>query len=175
MGMFKVFGGMAALLMLVMPTMGVAKAKSFYEDKRYICKTNQAAGWVKGRKYKELSLTDPDTQYIIEPMIMTIKRANSAEEGYTEGQTTHSIKQLGLDDTLATCGWSYDRFQLECYNTYGDLNNEIGPNPEFIIYSTQGRGKTIFMTRINMGLVYHPKLSSGYDDPVLEVGDCKKF
>ena len=47
MGMLKVFAGITCLsFMLVMPTLGVAK--SFTEEKRYICETSQATGWEEG-------------------------------------------------------------------------------------------------------------------------------
>lgn len=172
MGMLKVFVGIASLLMLVTPTLGVAK--SFTEGKRYICETSQATGWEEVGKHTDLYLTDPETQYIIEPMIMTAKKAKYAEEGYKEYITSHTLKKLGSDDILAICGRSYDEYQMDCYGTYGDLNNNIGVYPNFIIHTT-GSIENIFMTRLNISLVLFPKLTSFKDQPVLEVGKCKKF
>ena len=176
MGMLKVFAGLASLLMLVMPTLGVAK--SFTEEKRYICETSQATGWEEGweaeGKHTDLYLTDPETQYIIEPMIMTAKKAKYAEEGYKDYITSHTLKKLGSDDILAICGRSYDEYQMDCYGTYGDLNNNIGVYPNFIMHTT-GSKENIFMTRLNISLVLFPKLTSFKDQPVLEVGKCKKF
>ena len=176
MGMLKFFAGLASLLMLVMPTLGVAK--SFTEGKRYICETSQATGWEEGWEaegmHTDLYLTDPETQYIIEPMIMTAKKANYAEEGYKEYITSHTVKKLGNDDILAICGDSYDENQMDCYGTYGELNDEIGTFPKFLIYTT-GSKENIFMTRLNISLVIFPIITSFKNEPVLEVGKCKKF
>ena len=172
MGMLKVFAGIASLLMLVMPTLGVAK--SFTEGKRYICETSQATGWEEVGKHTDLYLTDPETQYIIEPMIMTAKKAKNAKEGYREYLTSHTVKKLGNDDILAICGDSYDENQMDCYGTYGDLNDKIGTFPKFLIYTT-GSKENIFMTRLNISVVIFPIITSFKDEPVLEVGKCKKF
>ena len=173
MGMLKVFAGIASLLAIVLPSFVLAK--SYFKDKRYICLTSQATGWEENGEYIDLDLSDPKTQYIIEPMEMIVKKGKYAQEGYIELHTSHTIKQLGLDDTLAVCMRTYHEYQMDCYSLHGDLKNKIGAYPMFIMHSTQGIREPIFMTRINIGLVYFPKISSDHDDPVLEVGECKKF
>jgi hypothetical protein len=163
----------ALLLMFAIPALGVAK--SFTEGKRYICETTQATGWDEEGKYTDLDLTDPETQYIIEPMIMTVKEAKYAEEGYIEHLTSHTVKQLGNDDLLAVCGRSYNIYQMNCYDTYGDLNNKIALVPNFIIHTTGSMRENIFMTRLNFTTIVFPVINSDHDNPVLEVGECKKF
>ena len=173
MGMLKVFVGIASLLAIILPSFAIAE---LWKDRRYICLTSQAAGWKNGRQYTDLELTDPQTQYIIEPKAMDVKAANVAEEGYFEVPISHTVKQVGSTETIALCVDSVG--DLNCYwwhsEVRGDLKNAIISRIE-VFTMNDGREieDPIFMTRINRTSVFHPILTDGA--PFLEIGECEQF
>ena len=174
MGMLKVFAGIASLLAIILPSFVVAKSWNY--DRRYICLTSQAAGWKNG-SHTDLEITDPHTQYIIEPKAMVVKAAYEAKEGYFEVPISHSVKQVGSTETIALCV-DATASSLNCFwwhsELRGDLKNAIITTIE-VFTMNDGRevADPISMTRINRRSVFHPTLSAGA--PFLEIGECEQF
>ena len=174
MGMLKVFAGIASLLAIILPSFVVAKSWNY--DRRYICLTSQAAGWKNDAKLSYLELTDPETQYIIEPMVMTAKYPRQAKEGYIEIPISHTVKQVGNDGILALCE-DNDDSDLDCY-LWGsetkphDIENAIiSSHVEFKMHVGGKSDDPIFMTRNN----YYAVLLSSEREPVIEFGVCNRF
>jgi hypothetical protein len=175
MGMLKVFAGIASLLAIVLPSFVVAKSWNY--DRRYICLTSQAAGWKSGGKYTDLDLTDPQTQYIIEPFVVTAKYPRQAKEGYMEIPISHTVKQVGNDRILALCE-DNDHSDLDCYlwaseiKPHDDLENAIiSSHIEFKMHVGGKADDPIFMTRNN----YYSVLLSSEREPMIEIGVCNRF
>ena len=176
MGMLKVFAGIVTMLSIILPSLVVAK--SWNNDRRYICKTSQAAGWKSGGKYTDLDLTDPQSQYIIEPFVVTAKYPRQAKEGYNEIPISHSVKQVGEDEVLALCPES-DGIDLNCHlwgseiKPHDDLENAIiSEHVEFKMHVGRKTDDPLFMTRSNYYAVLLASLDS---EPVIEVGECNQF
>ena len=175
MGMLKVFTGIASLVAIILPS--VAVAESWNNDIRYICKTSQAAGWKSGGKHTDLDLTDPQTQYIIEPLVVTAKYPRQAKEGYMEIPISHTVKQVGNDRILALCE-DNDHSDLDCYlwaseiKPHDDLENAIiSSHIEFKMHVGGKADDPIFMTRNN----YYSVLLSSEREPMIEIGVCNRF
>ena len=173
MSKLKALAMLTSILAIALPSLAVAE---LWNDKRYICLTSQAAGWKKDAKHTDLDLTDPQTQYIIEPLAMVVKAAHEAKEGYFEVPISHSVKQVGSTETKALCVDSVG--SLECFwwhsEVSGDLENAIiSTIKEFKLHVGREIDDPIFMTRINTASAY---FGSGRDrGPYLEVGECKQF
>ena len=173
MGMLKVFAGIISLLAIILPSFAVAE---LWNDRRYICLTSQAAGWKNG-SHTDLEITDPHTQYIIEPKAMVVKAAYEAKEGYFEVPISHSVKQVGSAETIALCV-DATASSLNCFlwhsEVRGDLKNAIITRiEEFTMNDGREVADPISMTRINRRSVFHPTLSAGA--PFLEIGECEQF
>jgi len=176
MGMLKVFAGIASLLAIILPSVAVAESSN--NDRRYICKTSQAAGWKSGGKHTDLDLTDPQTQYIIEPFVVTAKYPRQAKEGYVEIPISHSVKQVGEGKILALCPES-NGIDLRCHlwgseiEPHDDLENAIiTEHIEFKMHVGRKTDDPLFMTRSNYYAVLFASLDS---EPVIEVGECNQF
>ena len=174
MGMLKVFAGIVSMLSIILPSFVVAKSWNY--DRRYICLTSQAAGWKNDAKLSYLELTDPETQYIIEPMVMTAKYPRQAKEGYIEIPISHTVKQVGNDGILALCE-DNDDSDLDCY-LWGseikphDIENAIlSSHVEFKMHVGGKSDDPIFMTRNN----YYAVLLSSEREPMIEIGVCNRF
>ena len=173
MGMLKVFAGIISLLAIILPSFAVAE---LWNDRRYICLTSQAAGWKNG-SHTDLEITDPHTQYIIEPMVMDAKAAYQAKEGYFGVPISHAVKQVGIDEPIALCV-DVIASSLDCFWWYsdvrGDLKNAIvTTTKEFTMHVGREIEDPIFMTRLNAELAN--SLSDGDNTPLLEVGECNQF
>lgn len=175
MGKLKVIVMLTSMLSIVLPSF--VFAKSWNNDRRYICLTSQAAGY--NAKHTNLELTDPETQYIIEPMVMTAKSPRQAKDGYFEVSISHSVKKVGSDRILALCP-DADGKELGCFDwhsktePYNDLENAfISKSLVLTMYVGRKIDDPIFMTRINRLALY--LRSAVIEDPIIEVGECNQF
>ena len=174
MGMLKVFAGIASLLAIILPSFVVAKSWNY--DRRYICLTSQAVGWKSGGKYTDLDLTDPQTQYVIEPFVVSAKYPRQAKEGYIEIPISHTVKQVGNDGILALCE-DNDDSDLDCYLWGSEIkphdrkNAILSSHVEFKMHVGGKSDDPIFMTRNN----YYAVLLSSEREPMIEIGVCNRF
>ena len=175
MGMFKVFAGIASLLIFVMPSL--LQAKSIADGNRYICETIEAVGWKANGEFTDLDITNPETQYIIEPEVENFKIPKSSKEGFFDKVSTHSISLIGADKRLAFCdATGYFNFTLSCYSPHSVFEDgTVSSLPMFFIaLNEDGRGT--FAKNLTITAIYANSFQGGtLGLPALEVGECKKF
>ena len=175
MSTLKVFVGLASLLMFIMPNL--LQAKSVADGNRYICQTTEAVGWKADGKFTDLEISNPETQYILEPEAKTFKIPKCAKEGFFDKVSTHSISLLGADKRLALCyATSFFNFTLSCYSPHSVYEDgAVFSTPMFFIaLNEDGRGT--FAKNQSLAVIHANSFqNTTFDLPALEVGDCKKF
>ena len=175
MGMLKGLVGCASLLMFVMPSL--LQAKSIADGNRYICETIEAVGWKANGKFTDLDITNPETQYIIEPEVENFKIPKSSKEGFSDHVSTHSISLIGADKRLALCdATSFFNFTLSCYSPHSVYEDgAVFSIPMFFIaLNEDGRGT--FAKNLTTTAIYANSFQGGtLGLPALEVGKCKQF
>ena len=186
MGMLKVFAGIASLLIFVMPSL--LQAKSIADGNRYICETEEAAGWKENGEVTNLALSYPETQYIIEPKEINYLYPKLAEEGYIEKTSTHAISLLGSNKPEAFCNKGIQKNSMYCFKRSSNKFLEKGSVDPYQLFTiTLNESGGYFLKNRTTSFMYSFKTMvdisndlgrvslGGLASSVLEVGECKKF
>lgn len=188
MGMLKVFAWIASLLIFVMPSL--LQAKSIADGNRYICETEEAAGWKEKGEITDLALSYPETQYIIEPKEINYLYPKLAEEAYINKTSTHTISLLGSNEPKALCNKGIRKNTMYCFRLSSNKFLEKGSVDPYQLFTiTFNKTGGYFLKNRTIPLMFFfnsmvdlltPNDISKVDlwditGSVLEVGKCKKF
>lgn len=152
-------------------------AKSFADGKRYICTIKSAAGWSTNGGLDQLEITEPGTQYIIEPTVQNFALPRFAKEGFEDVVASHMVKKLGDDQKSAICSATWMDDTVFCFvdtSIYEDeVQGAVFSTPRFIIYQVE---ENIFITKDEtFSQFFVNKLDILVGRPSVEVGICDEF